>query len=93
MKVVIAVTLTKTSKNTSSLIHHGYSYTIDRKSVTKILWKCEDSRKYSCHGQLHTTSNCDFIKTVDEHENHVGNSRCAATRKYFENLKQELEHN
>ena len=92
-KVLMFVTLTKTSKNTPLLIYHDYSYTIDRKSVTKILWKCEYSRKYSCHGRLHTTSNYDFIKTVGEHENHVDNSRCAATRKYFEKLKQESEQN
>ena len=92
-KVIMSVILTKTSKNTPLLIHHGYSYTIDRKSVTKILWKCEYSRKYSCHGRLHTTSNYDFIKTVGELESHVGNSRCAATRKYFEKLKQESEQN
>ena len=92
-KVIMSVILTKTSKNTPLLLHNGYSYTIDRKSVTKILWKCEYSRKYSCHGRLHTTSNYDFTKTVGEHENHVGNSRCAATRKYFEKLKQESEQN
>ncbi|CAM4775069.1 unnamed protein product [Rotaria magnacalcarata] len=89
----MSVTLTKTSKNTPLLIHNSYSYTIDRKTVTKILWKCEYSRKYSCHGRLHTTSNYEFIKIVGEHENHVGNSRCAATRKYFEKLKQESEQN
>ena len=92
-KVIMSVTLTKTSTNTPLLIHHGYSYTIDRKSVTKILWKCEYSRKYSCHGRLHTTSNYDFIKTVSEHENHVGNSRSTATLQYFEKLKQESEQN
>ncbi|CAF3496035.1 unnamed protein product [Rotaria socialis] len=92
-KVVMSVTLTKTSKNTPLLIHNSYSYTIDRKTVTKILWKCEYSRKYSCHGRLHTTSNYELIKIVGEHENHVGNSRCAATRKYFEKLKQESEQN
>ncbi|CAF3415110.1 unnamed protein product [Rotaria socialis] len=89
----MSVTLTKTSKNTPLLIHNSYSYTIDRKTVTKILWKCEYSRKYSCHGRLHTTSNYELIKIVGEHENHVGNSRCAATRKYFEKLKQESEQN
>ena len=89
----MSVALTKTSKNTLILIHHGYQYTIDQKSVTKILWKCEYSRKYSCHGRLHTTSNYDFIKTVGEHDNHVGNSRCAATGKYFKKLKQESEQN
>ena len=73
-KVIMSVILTKTSKNISLLIHNGYSYTIDRKSVTKILWKCEYSRKYSRHGRLHTTSNYDFIKIVGEHENHVDNS-------------------
>ena len=93
MKVIMSVTLTKTPKNTSLLIHHGYSYTIDRKSVTKILWKYEYSRKYSCHGRLHTTSDYDFVKTVGEHENHVGNSRCAATRIHFEKLKQESKQN
>ena len=91
-KVIMFVILTKTSKNTP-LIHNGYSYTIDRKSVTKILWKCECSRKYSCHGRLRTTSNYDFIKIVGEHENHLGNCRCAATRQYFEKLKQESEQN
>ena len=83
-KVIMSVTLTRTSKNTPLLIHYGYSYTIDRKSITKILWKCEYSTKYSCHGRQHITSNYDFTKTVGEHENHVGSSRCAATRKYFE---------
>ena len=92
-KVIMCVTLIKTSKNTPLLIHHGYSYTIDRRSVTKVLWKCEYSRKYSCHERLHTTSNYDFIKTIGKHENQVGNSRCTATRKYFENLKQESEQN
>ncbi|CAF4766304.1 unnamed protein product, partial [Rotaria sp. Silwood2] len=89
----MSVTLTKTSKNTPLLIHNSYSYTIDKKTVTKILWKCEYSRKYSCHGRLHTTSNYEFIKIVGQHGNHVGNSRYAATRKYFEKLKQESEQN
>ena len=92
-KVMMSVTLTKTSKNTPLLIHHGYSYIINRKSVTKILWKCEYPREYSCHGRLHTTSNYYFIKTVGKHEDHLGNSRCAITRKYFGKLKHESEQN
>ncbi|CAF2856701.1 unnamed protein product [Rotaria sp. Silwood2] len=87
------ITLSKTSKNAPLLIYNGYSYTIDRKSETKILWKCEYCRKYACHGRLHTKLNYEFIKTVGEHENHTGNPRCEATRKYYEQLKQEPEQN
>jgi hypothetical protein len=50
--VIMSVTLSKTSKNAPLLIYNGYSYTIDRKSETKLLWKCEYSRKYFCHGRL-----------------------------------------
>ncbi|CAF3197768.1 unnamed protein product [Rotaria socialis] len=89
----MSVILAKTSKKAPLLIHNGYSYTIDRKTITKILWKCEYSRKYACHERLHTELNYEFIKTVDEHENHVGNSRCAAARKYYEKLRQESEQN
>ncbi|CAF4150368.1 unnamed protein product, partial [Rotaria sordida] len=90
---IMSVSLSKTSKNAPVLIYNGYSYTIDRKSETEILWKRKYSRKYACHGRLHTKLNYEFIKTVGEHENHTGNSRCEATRKYYEKLKQESEQN
>ncbi len=83
----MSVILSKTSKNAPLLISNGYSYTIDRKSETKILWKCEYSRKYACHGRLHTKLNYEFIKTVGEQENHTGNPGCEATRKYYERLR------
>ncbi|CAF1393552.1 unnamed protein product [Rotaria sordida] len=89
----MSVTLSKTSKNAPLLIFNDYSYTIDRKSETKILWKCEYSRKYACHGRLHTKLNYEFIKTVGEHENHTGNPRCETTRKYYERLRQKSEQN
>ncbi|CAF4701827.1 unnamed protein product [Rotaria sp. Silwood2] len=67
--VILSVTLSKTSKNAPLLIYNGYSYTIDRRSETKISWK------------------------FGEHENHIGNSRCEAIRKYYEQLKQKSEQN
>ena len=89
----MSATVTKTSKNQPLLIHNGYSYTIDRKTEAKILWKCSYAKKYACHGQLHTKLNYEFIKTVGQHENHIGNSRGEATRKYYEQLRQEFEQN
>ncbi|CAF3319079.1 unnamed protein product [Rotaria sp. Silwood2] len=91
--VILSVTLSKTSKNAPLLIYNGYSYTIDRRSETKISWKCKYSRKYFCHARLHKKLNYEFIKTVGEHENHIGNSRCEAIRKYYEQLKQKSEQN
>ncbi|CAF3266407.1 unnamed protein product [Rotaria sp. Silwood2] len=85
-RVIMSVTVSKTSKNAPLLIYNGYSYTISQKSETKILWKSVYSRKYFCHGRLHTKYNYEFIKTVGEHENHIGNPRCEATRKYYEPL-------
>ncbi|CAF3304227.1 unnamed protein product [Rotaria sp. Silwood2] len=35
--------------------------------------------KHFCHDRLHTKLNYEFIKTVGEHENHIGNPRCEAT--------------
>ena len=70
---IMSITLSKTSKTARLLIYNGYSYTIDRKSETKILLTCEYSRKYACHRRLHTKLNYEFIKTVGEHENHTGN--------------------
>ncbi|CAF2887331.1 unnamed protein product [Rotaria sp. Silwood2] len=87
------VTVTKTAKNEPLLIHNGYSYTIDRKTEIKILWKCSYAKKYACHGRLHTKLNYEFIKTVGQHKNHIGNSRCEATRKYYEQLRRESEQN
>jgi len=57
----MSVTVSKTSKNASLLIHKDYSYTIDWKSETKFLRKCEHSRKYAGHGRLHAKLNDEFI--------------------------------
>ena len=43
--------------------------------------------------RLHTILNYECITTVSEHENHNGNPRCEATRKYYEQLRQESEQN
>ncbi|CAF1541239.1 unnamed protein product [Adineta ricciae] len=89
----MSVTITKTSKEKPLLIYNGYSYTIDQKNETKILWKCIYARKYVCHGRLHTKLNYEFIKTVGQHENHIGNSKDEATRKYYEHLRSECQQN
>jgi hypothetical protein len=90
----MSVTLSKTSKNAPLLIYNSYScIQLIEKVKQKFFEKCEYSRKYACHGRLHTKLNYEFIKTVDEHENHTGNPRCEATRKYYERLRQESEQN
>ncbi|CAF4047715.1 unnamed protein product, partial [Rotaria sp. Silwood1] len=49
--------------------------------------------KCSWRARLHTISNYEFIKTVGEHENQIGNSRCVSTRTFYESLRQESEQN
>ena len=71
----MAVTLSTTSKNAPLLIHDSYSYIIDRRTDKRILWKCEYFRRSKCQERLHTDLNNKFIKTVGDHENHIGDSR------------------
>lgn len=85
----MSVTLSTTSKNAPLFIHDGYSYIIDRRTDKKILWKCEYSRKFKCRGRLHTDLNNILIKTVGNHENHIGDPRSGLIRVYYDRLREE----
>jgi hypothetical protein len=89
----MSVTLSTTSKNAPLLIYEGYSYIIDRRTDKKILWKCEYSKKFKCRRRLHTDSNNIFIKTVGDHENHIGDQRSGLIRVYYDRLRQESLQN
>ena len=75
--------------NAPLFIHDGYSYIIDRRTNKKILWKCEYSRKFKCRGRLHTDLNNILIKTVGNHENHIGDPRSGLIRVYYDRLREE----
>ncbi|CAM4798470.1 unnamed protein product [Rotaria magnacalcarata] len=89
----MSVILSSTSKNAPLLIYNGLSYTVDRRSDKKILWKCEHARKFKCRARLHTDLNNIFIQTVGDHENHTGDPRSGPIRQYYDRLRRESQQN
>ena len=87
----MSIILSTTSKNAPLLIHNGFSYIVDRRTNKKILWKCEFSRKFQCHGRLHTDLSNKFIQTVGDHENHTGDPRSGPIRQYYDRLRTESQ--
>ena len=88
----MSIILSTTSKNAPLLIYNGF-YIMDRRTDKKILWKCEFSRKFQCHGRLHTDLSNKFIQTVGDHENYTGDPRSGLIRQYYDRLRTESQQN
>ncbi|CAM4775063.1 unnamed protein product [Rotaria magnacalcarata] len=76
----MSVTVSTTSKNAPLLIHEGLHHIIDHRTDKEILWKCELTKKFKCHGRLRTDLNNEFIITIGDHDNHIGDPRVGPIR-------------
>lgn len=100
-------TLSTTEREKPLLIHHGFHYTIERRTNDKIYWKCQNYRKFKCKGRVHTDIGITNVQVQNADHNHFGDaiktevlifqdkirSRSAMTNETTQNIIDNCLHN
>ncbi|CAF1052556.1 unnamed protein product [Didymodactylos carnosus] len=76
-----------TEKSKPLLLLNGYNYIVDRSNGSKIYWKCDQARKASCKGRVHTDNPSTTILYESDNHNHFGNAVSSDIRRFEENVR------
>ncbi|XP_034940290.1 uncharacterized protein [Chelonus insularis] len=68
------------------LIYNGYIYSVHRKNIGDVAWRCVNYRSSFCLGRIHTTSMKRSVTSEAPH-NHLDNPEKVEVRKAVEKLK------
>jgi FLYWCH zinc finger domain len=83
--------LITTEKGKPKLLDNGYAYVRDKESATgKTFWKCECSKKFKCHGRVHSRGDL-VIHRYGDH-NHAPDAAKIEADKVINTIKERAQN-